>query len=76
MRRAVKNGPTKWPGANAVIDELGATISLASMDAAARETIANRLNTDSQSLGEEQVSIFFVLFVCMCCGARYYRDMF
>eukprot|EP00457_Paulinella_chromatophora_P000205 gb/GEZN01000205.1/.p1 GENE.gb/GEZN01000205.1/~~gb/GEZN01000205.1/.p1 ORF type:complete len:1772 (+),score=298.07 gb/GEZN01000205.1/:92-5407(+) len=43
LRRAVVNGPFKWPGANAVLDSAGNSINLQLRGRAAREALAKTL---------------------------------
>lgn len=47
MRDAVINGPTKWPGANAIEDESGQLIKLVGMSVEERTALANQLLTPS-----------------------------
>ncbi|KAI8819176.1 uncharacterized protein EV422DRAFT_535387 [Fimicolochytrium jonesii] len=45
LRRAVINGPLKWPGASHVVTEDGTEVNLATFDEAGRTGIANQLLT-------------------------------
>lgn len=49
LRQAVINGPKKWPGASAVVNEDGQVLSLEALDESARTAIANQLLTPSIS---------------------------
>ena len=52
LRQCVMNGPTVWPGANAVEDENGRMIDLSTRDAHQREAIARTLLTKASGGGD------------------------